>query len=335
MSQFSKTRHKLVGMGGTFDHFHAGHKFFLTYASEVGFKLLIGVTTAKMIGKKRYPATIQPYGTRVRQVKEYCQQQGIQCEVFPLDNPYGPTIERETRVKALCVTKETVSGAEKINTIRAASGARPLPVYVANMILDENGAELHADRIRAGNVNRAGKVYANVLAKTLTLNDEQKSELAKPLGPILTVNDLPAIKNKLNGQSLELPICVVGDYSLAFFIENQLKYDLGIFDGKQQRQVVSSALLEQLTIDIEVANPAGNITSESSEALQKVLSQPLSRTAMFVHGEEDVLTAALILLLPLHARVYYGQPGRGMVEVLVTEQIKERIYSVVGGSASQ
>lgn len=329
MSQFSKTRHKLIGMGGTFDHFHAGHAFFITYASEVGFKLLIGVTTAKMIGKKAFAATIQPYGTRVRQVKEYCQKQGIQCEVFPLDDPYGPTIERDTHVKALCVTKETVAGAEKINHIRAASGARPLPVYVANMVSDENGAELHADQIRAGKVNRAGKVYANVLAHTLTLTDEQKSELAKPLGPVLTIDDLSAIKNKLNGQSPELPICVVGDHSLEFFIQHQLKYDLGIFDGKQQRQVVGSALLEKLTVNLEVTNPAGSITADSTTALQNVFSRGLNKTAMFVHGEEDLLTAALILLLPLHSRVYYGQPGKGMVEVLVTEQIKEQVYSVL------
>jgi pantetheine-phosphate adenylyltransferase len=319
-------------MGGTFDHFHAGHEFFLTFASEIGFKLLIGISTNKMVQAKSYLSTVQPYAARVKQVKDFCDQRGIQYQIIPLDNPYGPTLDRESKVKALCVTKETERGADKINQIRAAGQLRPLPVFVANMIYDESGQELHADRIRAGQVNRTGQVYRQLFNTTLELTDIQKSALQPPLGRVLQSEQLNNLAQRLASQPSELPICVVGDHSLNYFVTNQLKYQLGVFDGLEQRQPTSSGSTNLPDSVSTVANPAGSITQDSVDALVKLLSklnQSKTPTHLKVEGEEDLLTAALILLLPLHSLVYYGQPNQGMVEVLVTEQVKEKVFGIL------
>jgi pantetheine-phosphate adenylyltransferase len=329
MSQFSKQRYKLIGLGGTFDHFHKGHEFFLTYASENAFTLLIGITIPQMIFSKSYPNSIQPYSARVKQVKDFCQSKGIPHLIIPLDNAYGPTLDSESKVKALCVTQETEAGAEKINAIRHAAGLRPLPVFIANMVLDENGQEIHADRIRAGVINRQGNVYQNILNTTLNLSEQQKDELKPALGKLLLKPDPTELAKKLTSQPRGLPICVVGDHCLEFFVSNNLKYDLGIFDGKEQRQTVDSSRLATITPDATVTNPAGTIDQQASSTLQTIVNQLLQKSSatkhVFVEGEEDLLTAALILLLPLQSKIYYGQPKQGMVEVLINEQVKEKI----------
>jgi len=45
---------------------------------------------------------------------------------------------------------------------------------------------------------------------------------------------------------------------------------------------------------------------------------------LLVKGEEDLATVAAVLHAPLAATVYYGQPQEGLVEIIVTETVKEK-----------
>jgi uncharacterized protein (UPF0218 family) len=42
-----------------------------------------------------------------------------------------------------------------------------------------------------------------------------------------------------------------------------------------------------------------------------------------VEGEEDLATVAIVLLTPLGTCIYYGQRDLGMIELRVTEKIKD------------
>jgi len=330
MTQFGKIRYPLIGLGGTFDHLHDGHKFFLTYASELGSKLVIGITTKDMLFTKRYSNTIQPFTTRVKAVIKFCKEQHIRHEIIKLEDEYGPTILKESKIKALCVTKETVIGAEKINAIREAATFRPLPVYVANMVHDEEGIQIHSVRIRSGKISRDGKVYASVFKQNLVLNDEQKNTLSQPLGKVFEDPKPALLQKKLDKQSLNLPICVVGDESLSFFREHQLSFSLGVFDGHTNRTKPSKLSIELKDLDIpKINNPAGTITTEAVSGLQEAIKGQPVDSFLRVNGEEDLLTAALILLLPLGSVIYYGQPNEGLVEVNITEELKDSIHSLL------
>jgi pantetheine-phosphate adenylyltransferase len=329
MTQFAKQRYFVVGLGGTFDHFHDGHMFFLKYAAELGQRLLIGLTTKKMLYGKKYANIIQPYSVREKAILEFCRENNIPCTVTKLDDQFGPTINKDTKIKALCVTKETEIGAEKINAIREAATLRPLPVFVANMILDESGQEIHADRIRAGKVSRTGKVYAQVLQETLSVTEAQKKQLAEPLGKVFTDPKPDLLHKKLDKHARNLPICVVGDESLHFFMKHSLPFNLGLFDGHTNRYDISevSKQLQDKKIEI-ISNPAGTISKEASLKLSSLDLQE-KYSFLKVDGEEDLLTAALILLLPLNSLIYYGQPNQGLVEVTVTEELKNKILTIL------
>ncbi len=67
------------------------------------------------------------------------------------------------------------------------------------------------------------------------------------------------------------------------------------------------------------------------ELLQKVfeiISEAFEKkdsTKIFVDGEEDLITLAVITTAPNGTLVVYGQPGEGMVFVEVDDDIKDKV----------
>ncbi|HEX7017679.1 MAG TPA: pantetheine-phosphate adenylyltransferase [Patescibacteria group bacterium] len=315
-----KKRHQLVGLGGTFDHFHKGHEFFIEYANQLSEKLVIGITDAHLSKSKLYPELIQTFHQRLSAVKQFCERQQIKAEFIKLSDPYGPTIDRQTRIQAIVVTEETAAGAEKINEIRQASQARPLPVYVAPMVKDEVGQELHADRIRSGEVSRQGRVYRSHLTADLHITEAQKSLLRQPLGHLV---DEPTATHE------QQTVYLVGDATLEKFVENDWLYDLAVYDQRQLREQTSSAVIKNIQPDVTVDNPASTITLQLVKVLENALQE--NQKHILVNGEEDLATVVLILLAPLKTCLYYGQPHRGLVEVIVTEQLKDKVFRILFG----
>lgn len=348
-----KRTHWWVGLGGTFDHFHAGHEHFLEFAARQGENLIIGVTSNHLTKRKPYASTIEPFRVRAKNVKNWCERHKINHEIFMLDDIYGPTLE-DSRIKALAVTQETTKGADKINEAREVSRMRPLPVYVCTLLQDELGFPLHAQQIRAGVVNRKGKVYLNHLAKGITLSDEQRKKMSQPLGELYSeVDGDPRISPKQKEgehdghQTFEKfdtksgKTVLVGDQTMQIFLDKGWKYDVAVFDSKIERKPLSEEQTQKISNFIQktnpavlkTTNPAGQISSELIETIWNYVGkcgQPISqkKTLIQVDGEEDLATAAFILGLPLYSYVFYGQPGVGLVKVLVTETLKEKIFKI-------
>ncbi len=318
-----RKRYKTMGLGGTFDHFHAGHQQFILFAANLAEELTIGVTHPQMTRQKPWAATIESYEARRNNVKHFCGMHHIRCRVTELTDIYGPTLV-DSPVQALAVTAETVPGAKKINQMRTHLGLRDLPVFVSEYFLDESGQPLHAEAIRAGLVNRRGVVYGRYLQQSLILTDEQRQLFSQPQGDIINVANL--VKRH------QTPvIAVVGDKSLETFITNQWPYDLGVFDQRQLRQPVTSSVLDPLaaaaTPTLTAANPAGTISAEMVTVLTQALTQQTQH--VLIQGEEDLAAVALILLLPLESEVYYGQPGQGIVRMKVTEELKDKTFKAL------
>ncbi len=208
-----------IALGGTFDHFHVGHEHFIDFAASLSKKLIIGVTTSKLTQYKAYPDTIESFQTRKRSVIKYCQKKNYYCELVELNDVYGPTITDKS-INALCVTEETQMGAKQINEMRLKLNWRVIPVHVCNLLKDKSGEYIKSTRIRAGEINREGEIYSSVLSQDITINKEQREFFSKLHGKLIQ-------QPTQNYQSL-----VVGDTSLAQFIKNNWKFDLGIFDGK-------------------------------------------------------------------------------------------------------
>lgn len=154
----------------------------------------------------------------------------------------------------------------------------------------------------------------------LILPDEHRVEFKDPLGEIYTdADELLKVASE--------PIIAVGDVVTKTLLDAGHSPLVSVVDGHTEREPVDSDVREQTrSIDrvIEVANPAGAITSALAEALVRAMDDP-APVRIEVDGEEDLAVIPAILAAPIGATVVYGQPGEGMVAVSVTAELLEEI----------
>lgn len=154
MSRKSRT----VGVGGTFDELHKGHRALLVKAFEVGDHVVIGMSTdafARTMGKPHLTAS---YRQRLRDLKNFLGEHGLlqRAEIIPISDAYGGVLLSKGPIEALIVSRETEPTAVKINEKRQEIGLTPLQIIVIDMIPSENHSPISTTRIRRGEIDREG-----------------------------------------------------------------------------------------------------------------------------------------------------------------------------------
>lgn len=146
-------------LGGTFDHFHVGHRALLERAFAVGRAVSIGVTTEAFLAAhgKPYPDRLQPYATRLRGVRRWIQARhpARRSRVVPLGNAFGRSVEEG--VDVLVVSADTRAGGRAVNAERRRLGRRPVPLEVVPVVLADDLEPVSSRRIRAGEIDRVGR----------------------------------------------------------------------------------------------------------------------------------------------------------------------------------
>jgi pantetheine-phosphate adenylyltransferase len=154
----AKKRYRTVVAGGTFDRLHRGHEALLSKSFEVGDKVVIGVTSdefAQREGKRPE----QTYQERVKALRAHLQKRfpGREFVLTKLDDYFGPGIA-SPEVEAIVVSSETVKRVELANRLRAETGFPPLRVIIVGFVLAEDGKPVSSTRIRAGEIDEAGRL---------------------------------------------------------------------------------------------------------------------------------------------------------------------------------
>lgn len=312
----TKKRFLLGALGGTFDHFHKGHKHLIREAGRSCDHLLIGVSSEEMIrGTKVWPSELEPLTVRMRAVETYCQNQGYDCTISILSDQIG-IAGKNRELQALFYTEDVISGAKAINQYRASKGMTELLLIEVKLLLKEDLRKISSELIRLGEISRTGQVYMRCFDRIRSLLPQQKEVLSKPQGSIKQ-NDV---------QKSQLQV-IVGDSTLEKFQKEGWPFNLAIIDGKKQRSHYSPLSINSSQIDLIVVNPPGTITPMLANGLDLALKRKY--TYVFVEGEEDLASLVLALISPLGTRIYYGQPKMGIVEMIVTEQLKQFLLKVV------
>lgn len=311
----TRTRFSTIGIGGTFDHFHKGHADLITFAAQISDRLVLGITDDTFALSKKFPHSLEPYEDRVRSVKKFCQKAKIQHVIHPLHDRFGPSIEPGV-IDALVVTQNTIKNAEKINEVRKRLRLTELPIIICPLTRASSGAIISSTNIRSGHTNREGVPYIEQVPVGVPLSDMQRKEFSHPQGPIV------------QNPSSALYRCVVGDVCLHEFRSKHWQYNLGVYDLMTARVPTSIGDLTLIQPDAIAANTPGTIGQELISALLVVLEKKAVQH-LRIFGEEDLVAVALALLLPLNSKVYYGQPNVGMVEMKITETLKQQIVEIL------
>lgn len=308
--------YKLAALGGTFDHFHKGHKAFLRSAFNQAQRVIVGITDEKLHSNKDFVQTIENYQKRADYVKNFVEQIGRikDLQIVKLTDNFGPTLG-QVKVDVLICSPLTRIGAEMVNMKRLEKKLPILPIKICKMVSADDGDYLSSTRIRKGEINRQGFLYRNLFDQDININPEFRIFCKNPLGKLISNANIDKLKDEVDQNGLNV---VVGDFSGKYFLDNKFKSKLMIFDGKSKKEKYESDLdnLEYLVCQ----NPAGQISSKLGQIMEMTFYRGIN---IKIKGEEDLAVIPAVLLLPLGTKIFYGQFDKGIVVVKVTEEKKE------------
>jgi len=339
-------KYNLAVCGGTFDHFHKGHREFLLYALSLCHRLLIGLTTDNYVREKNKGELIQDYQIRKQQLGEFLRKEKVIDRVFiePIDDIFIPKVWEKLSIEAIIVSKNTVSGAERINLKIKEQRKSPLIVEVYPLIKSEDNGYISSSKIRSGEINREGRPYVKSLwfRSRLLITEKLRRDFKRPFGTLFR-----------KAQDLKRPACpyliTVGDVTTKAFNDLGFNQDISVVDFKVARKKEFSDLTELGFSGGEkifkVNNPAGCLTSALFKKIPKIFklkvghkfhlhperAQTSRRISLIlqIDGEEDLSVLPLILSAPLGSIIFYGQPKEGIVKIEVSEKTKEIAYDLV------
>jgi hypothetical protein len=146
-----------------------------------------------------------------------------------------------------------------------------------------------------------------------------KKKLKKPLGRLYKQI------GKISGKTV-----AVGDIAAHELIAKGVKPDLIIYDNRVKRKPVSKTIKDELDAvrsdTFYIKNPHGTISEEAWIVIEEGLKK---RSKIVVAGEEDLLVLPAVMLAKTGTKIFYGQPGKGIVLISVTEKKKKEIKKLL------
>ena len=153
-------RYAVVALGGTFDILHEGHEHLLSRAFELGDKVVIGVTSDRLVGSLRKTHKVRPYSQRVNDLRKFLRTRrwSSRATISELNESYGPAASRRG-LQALIVSKKTLSSGRRLNELREQRGLAPLDLRVVDLVLAVDGKSISTTRIRDGKIDNRGRLH--------------------------------------------------------------------------------------------------------------------------------------------------------------------------------
>lgn len=159
----------------------------------------------------------------------------------------------------------------------------------------------------------------------LSLPSELRPAFKGPFGPVYS--DVATLLTDLHE-----PIISVGDVVTWHLESYGHRPKIAVVDGRTEREQTTeeiSRVIDNRPNHVTVANPPGTITEDLIVTLKESIAAQ-TPTTVVVDGEEDLATVPAVILAPVGTTVVYGQPGKGMVPVTVTEKQKATFRAMVG-----
>lgn len=152
----------------------------------------------------------------------------------------------------------------------------------------------------------------------MRLTPALRRKLKKPLGRICK----KAVKRG--------KIIAVGDIASYELIQMGITPNLMVYDYRVKRRPVSKEVKRALDAvgytTYKIKNPRSTLQDEAWVAMAEGLRK---NSKIIVSGEEDLLTLPAVLLAKNGSRVFYGQPGKGMVLIEVNAKTKKKVKKLV------
>lgn len=303
-----------IACGGTFDLLHSGHKYFLDQILGISENVILGLTSDVYIRQHKADRGVASYEERKEALVDFLKNRNAltRVKIIPIDDVYGPLLEKDLEVEAIAVTNESNNAAELINKKRTELALPRLSVEVMSQLKDAQDKIISATRVRTGEIDRSGK--------NLRLPASLRYALQTAWGEIL--EHTPVIEDSSM-------VVTVGDITTLKFIQQEVTPLLCIIDNVVERVAVASPIIFNDTQRIyHLDNPAGTINKKIFTILEDVFNSS-TKSVIEVNGEEDLLVLPVLLKAPMGTHVYYGQPHVGLVRIIVSDDVKRKAEALL------
>ncbi len=170
----------------------------------------------------------------------------------------------------------------------------------------------------------------------LKLTEELRSVCAEPHGKLYEGKGADVIGQIEELREYSILTCV-GDIVAYHFLKSGIKPHILVIDRRTVRRPLEKNIVDEIDSlskdyeEISVKNPPGFITMELIKALLKAVEYVRDgvNVKVVVDGEEDLAVMPLVRFLPQNSLIIYGQPGRGMVTLRVTDEKKILILELL------
>ncbi len=314
-----------VFVAGTFDGLHKGHEAVLARAFIEGERVTVGLTPDEFVRKfKRQRVSglmIKSFEERKKHLEHWIKEKGWwdKAQIIAIVDQYEPAAS-DSDVDALIVTHKNRVTGTIINKTREKRGLVPLALVEVPLVSAQDGKPISSTRIREGEIDAIGN---------LTMPDALRDQLGKPLGRIL-VGD--AIAHSLLQHKGKVMIAV-GDVTAKTMFEAGMVPTLAIVDLRVGRRPSKEVIKYISNLHRKVPSGPGFISKGAIKAIgrwgKRLEQNAAKKEVLIIDGEEDLLVLPVIIIAPLGAVVYYGQPGEGIVEVVVTKEKKGEVVELL------
>jgi len=124
--------YKNVWTGGTFDHFHQGHKDLLDKAFKVSRFVTIGITTNKLVADKKYSEFIESLDHRMNALSSYLDERyGKDRYKFIINDSVYTEAVLDPEIQANIICFKTEHHGRNINRMRESKNIPPLKLVMA------------------------------------------------------------------------------------------------------------------------------------------------------------------------------------------------------------
>ena len=331
----SPKKFKTAVLGGTFDHFHKGHKKLIEHGLSVSKRLVIGVTSDEFVKKFKIKnlkfkipnqnlEVFEPFAVRKKSLTDFLESIAKgKYQIIKIDDMFGTTLDKNFPADAIVVSKEALKGARIINTNRREKNLHPLEIIIQNSVLAQDKKSMSSFRIRKGEIDREGKLYIDPrwFLQNLILPSKLRKELKNPLGKLF---------KKIKEFNSNNFLLTVGDETAKIFNRSSMRPNIAIIDYKVARRKKYKSLKELGFFGNErvykIKNPSGSLCGELFKLIKNIFENISNQDYIIIQvdGEEDLSVLPLILGAPLGASVFYGQPNEGIVEVHIDEEAKAK-----------